>query len=259
MEITAFHLRNLPTLNNQLREEAGLEQQTIHLAKKEDSQPIVEKLANSMLNRPEDSEFLERYANQPPLRVIAWETRSIDKVFPLTNQILTELDSLTKEYEHMQTELARRNPGLAAKDFGFSVTPQGELMILERNSPLTTQETEYLNNWLNSSDQLKILATQSAQMMIEYTQLAPSIISNPDQTLDMHLNGEEKFRPPGRYNLNMDNFHTTIDLQQALHPYGEQPMSFFHGRWIDQLYSKGEVRPIEDIIQVIHPGISTKA
>lgn len=259
MEITSSYLKNLPNLNRQVREQNGSGQQPAHLVKKEDNQAVIEQLGNSLLNRPEDKEFLELYANQPPVRVIQWEFRPIDNLFPLTSQIFTALDSMTKEYEQMQAGLARHNPTLAAKDFGFSVNPQGDLMVLEHSSPLSTQEIEYLNNWLNSSDQLKTLARQSAQLMIEYTQLAPSIVSKVDQTLDMHLNGEEKFRPPGRYNLNMDNFHKTIDLQPSLHTYEEFPTSFFHGRWIDQLYSKGEVRPIEDIIQVIHPGISTKA
>lgn len=262
MEITSSYLKNLPNLNRQAHQNTNPTGQQAKLSTTDNHSSAIDKLSTSLLNRS-DAELQKEFASQNKVTIMVVEYRSPSEFLAIDGQIRDNLATFKDDYERAHADLARRNPALAAKDFGFTLNPQGELTVLERESHLSQQEIDYLNNWLNDSGQLKEHARQAAQLMIQYTNVAPSITTHPGQTTEMHLNGQEKFRPPGRYNLNMENFHNTIDLEQALDLNKniwtlDTPPTLFAGQWIDQLYSKGELRPIEEIIRV-NPGFSAKA
>ncbi|NLD15941.1 MAG: hypothetical protein GX665_12780 [Gammaproteobacteria bacterium] len=259
MEITSSYLKSLPDLNRQVREQSGQNEQTAVLTKTE---------AKAIPFNPDRAtlENIEHQQEHSPTGIVMWTIKSnpneAEDALRIGQSLYPALNLIKKEYERMHTELEKYNPTLAAKDFGFTLSPTGELMVLERYSPLTQQETDYLNSWLNSSSDLKNLSKKSAELMMEHVKISNpfSIDGRNGNTTELIWNGGGT-RGLGGYKLDMSNFHSTIDFHKAVDPFDKEVSSVFAGSaanvafgginsnyWINQVLSKGEWRDVNEFM-----------
>lgn len=259
MEITSSYLKSLPNLNRQLREQSGQSEQAAVLTKTE---------AKAIPFNPDKTtlENLEHQQEHSPTGIVVWTIKynknEAEDTLRIGQSLYPTLNLIKQEYERMHTELEKYNPALAAKDFGFTLNPAGNLMVLERSSPLSQQETDHLNNWLNSSSNLKSLSKKSADLMMEYTKASNpySVNGRNGNTTELIWNGGG-IRDLGGYKLDMNNFHSTIDFHRAVDPFDKEVSSVFAGSaanvafgsinsnyWINQVLSKGEWRDVNEFM-----------
>lgn len=187
--------------------------------------PAVYTTKNSV-NYPADhapvssSEHLEIYGIEA--RNVKWVR---EQTLRLSEQLGTTQDAMKSAWDQVQVDLEKSNPALAAKDFGFSLDADGNLMVLERSDKLSEHEINVLTAVLNDSHTLKTRANDFARLTMEY------------------INADNVSLGLGRFDLNMNNFQSTIDLERVL-DYEQTGSERWNSTWYNQVWNKGDERNI---------------
>ena len=128
-------------------------------------------------------------------------------------------------YKGFMNDLAKSNPALASKAFGFSVANNGSLALVNGQG-LTKGETTFIESKLNRSDSLVRISNYVAQLTIEMVESSSF--------------NEAKGFPFNWIHLDMENFSQTLDLGRAL-GYGVRAGELQGSLWYNQVM-QGEVR-----------------
>lgn len=107
--------------------------------------------------------------------------------------VSTAFDAMNGVYKQFKQSLDRISPDLAKLDFGFTLDPQGDLVA----TGVSGQEKTQLTQLLNQSPELRELASQFAQKLIDWVQA-------------------DNIRGFGQYKLDAKTFQHTIDIGEAL-------------------------------------------
>ncbi|TBU91941.1 hypothetical protein [Phytopseudomonas dryadis] len=163
------------------------------------------------------------------------DTRSFDLYRQVSRPITSELvarelfrdtgsayTSVEAAYDKVMKTLVAREPQLAGKEFGFSVNPQGRL-VLTRAGDLTKQQAERVESALNASSQLVGAANRYAQLQIDFVAA---------DNVSMY----------GKYHLDMGNFAQTVDIGKEINAAKKGDGSWVGNNWFNQISANGEVR-----------------
>tara|TARA_R110001599_G_scaffold36463_3_gene114306 strand:- start:550 stop:1245 length:696 start_codon:yes stop_codon:yes gene_type:complete len=163
------------------------------------------------------------------LEVYGIEARDIYKVHEETTKLSKAMGATQNEmksaWDQIQVDLEKSNPALAAKDFGFSLDADGNLMVLERSDELSELELNVLTEVLNGSHSLKTHANDFARLAMDFIKA---------DHVSMGL---------GKFNLDMNNFHSTIDFERML-DYEQTGSARWNATWYNQVWNKGDERNI---------------
>ncbi|SEE81928.1 MULTISPECIES: hypothetical protein [Pseudomonas] len=155
-----------------------------------------------------------------------WIGRSQSPDFPqVAERHKNAHQSLKFSFEEFQSALAHAYPDLADKKFGFTLQADGSLKALNSSGQLSSSDMNRLNNLLNASSSLKAAASSYRDASIDLV------------AADSVWGGSYV----GGYNLNKDNFASTIDLGALFLKKGSVPNAeTLNGFFSSQLWSKGE-------------------
>lgn len=169
----------------------------------------------------------EAVTQSPPTEAVTtWVGRSQSPDFAqIAVQHKSAHDSLKSAFEDFQATVASELPELAEKKFGFSVEADGSLTVLDPSGELSASDTQRLNELMNASSDLKAAAGN-------YRDASIDLVDADSPWGGSYLGG---------YNLNKDNFSSTIDLAALFIPKGSAPtVESVAGFFSNQLWSKGE-------------------
>ncbi|MVV47294.1 hypothetical protein EJA72_03355 [Pseudomonas sp. PB120] len=145
-------------------------------------------------------------------------------------------ESLKGAFEAFQSALTHTYPDLADKKFGFTVEADGSLKALDSSGQLSASDMDQLNTLLNASSSLKTAASS-------YRDASVDLVAADSVWGGSYLGG---------YNLNKDNFASTIDLAALFVKKGPVPTAeSLNGLFSHQLWSKGEVMTRESEAQML--------
>jgi len=155
------------------------------------------------------------------------EVRDVQKVHEETSKLSkvmgTTQNAMKSTWDQIRADLEKSNPALAAKDFGFSLDADGNFVVLERNDKLNEHDMYTLTEALNGSASLKMLASDFARLTMEY------------------VKADHITQGLGKFDLNMSNFHSTIDLEKVL-DYEQTGTARWNATWYNQVWNKGVER-----------------
>lgn len=127
----------------------------------------------------------------------AESTAQIEKRYAKLGSIGEKIDNAANAmngvYKQFKQSLERISPDLAKLDFGFTLDPQGDLVA----TGVSGQEKTRLTQLLNQSPELRELASQFAENLMEWVQA-------------------DNIRGFGQYKLDAKTFQHTIDIGEAL-------------------------------------------
>lgn len=193
---------------------------------------IVDQVTPTIASTVVDVNYPESHApvtSGEHLEVYGIEARNVYKVHEETSKLSVQLGATQREmksaWDQIHANLEKSNPALAAKDFGFSLDAEGNLMVLERSDKLSEHEMRVLTETLNSSHTLTTRAN-------DFARLAMDFIKADHVSLGL-----------GKFNLDMDNFHSTIDFERML-DYEQTGSERWNSTWYNQVWNKGEERNI---------------
>lgn len=168
-------------------------------------------------------------ASSEHLEVYGIEARNVYKVHEETSKLSVQLGetqrAMKSAWDQIHVDLEKSNPALAAKDFGFSLDADGNLMVLERSDELSEHEIHTLTEVLNDSYSLKTRANDFALLAMDFIKA---------DHVSMGL---------GKFNLDMNNFHSTIDFERML-DYEQTGSARWNATWYNQVWNKGDERNI---------------
>ena len=169
----------------------------------------------------------EAPATSPTMESIeTWIGRSQSPDFPqVAERHKSAHQSLKFSFEEFQSAVAHAYPDLADKKFGFTIEADGSLKALDSSGQLSSSDLNRLNNLLNASSSLKTAASS-------YRDASIDLVAADSVWGGSYLGG---------YNLNKDNFASTIDLGALFLKKGSVPNAeTLNGFFSSQLWSKGE-------------------
>ncbi|HBO0859755.1 hypothetical protein KKY53_10930 [Pseudomonas aeruginosa] len=182
-----------------------------------------------------ESSALASALSQPSISDVPEDTRSFDLYRQVSRPNTTEVTarelfrdtgsaytSVEAAYDKVMKTLVAKEPQLAGKEFGFSVNPQGRL-VLTSAGDLTKQQAERVENALNASSQLVGAANRYAQLQIDFVAA---------DNVSMY----------GKYHLDMDNFAQTVDIGKEINAAKKGDGSWIGKSWFNQISANAEVR-----------------
>ncbi|MEC5319915.1 hypothetical protein VSX61_13360 [Brenneria populi subsp. brevivirga] len=134
--------------------------------------------------------------------------------------IQAQQEKVQSAYNNVLLQLTSSDPGLAGKDFGFSVAEDGRLTLTDTAS-LSQQQQQQVESALNASEDLVSTANDYARLHIQLTE---------SDEVSMY----------GKFQLDLDNYAETIDIGKELNAIKNQ--SGDGNLWYTQLWSKGDER-----------------
>ncbi|HEX8591849.1 MAG TPA: hypothetical protein VF682_00985 [Pseudomonas sp.] len=133
---------------------------------------------------------------------------------------------LKAAFEEFNSALAYAFPDLADKKFGFTIEADGKLKALNTAGELSTTDMDQLDKLLNASSSLKSAAGT-------YRDVSIDLVAADGTWGGSYL---------GDYQLDKDNFASTIDLAALFIPKTDKPDPEAMAGWFShQLWSKGEL------------------
>jgi len=193
---------------------------------------IVDQVTPTIASTVVDVNYPESHApvgSSEHLEVYGIEARNVYKVHEETSKLSKAMGStqngMKSAWDQIHANLEKSNPALAAKDFGFSLDAEGNLIVLERSDKLSEYEMGVLTEALNSSHSLKTQANDFARLAMDFIKA---------DHVSMGL---------GKFNLDMNNFHSTIDFERML-DYEQTGSERWNSTWYNQVWNKGEERNI---------------
>lgn len=151
--------------------------------------------------------------------------RPVRSMAEISNEHVAAWNLMGVAYKGFMNDLAKSNPALASKAFGFSVANNGSLALVNGQG-LTKGETTFIESKLNRSDSLVRISNYVAQLTIEMVESSSF--------------NEAKGFPFNWIHLDMENFSQTLDLGRAL-GYGVRAGELQGSLWYNQVM-QGEVR-----------------
>ncbi|WP_440056158.1 hypothetical protein ACSLBF_08405 [Pseudoalteromonas sp. T1lg65] len=133
--------------------------------------------------------------------------QTMDRVFEASSELymggnmFRAADAMTAEYDNFMSELSKTNPELAAKNWGFSVDPDGKIAV---SGQLSEKEAQLLTDKLNGNEELVQYANDVKESFLKYTALE----RGPEG------NGTSKYW--GKYDVNNDNFGDVINMRAVI-------------------------------------------
>lgn len=126
-----------------------------------------------------------------------------DQARTLLNQTVpAKLQQLKRHFSEFERNVSQQLPGLADKNWGFSLNEQDQLTLLDPLQQLTVREQQQLQQMLDEDKELASLANSFKTSLLEGLAL--------DRGPAMASQG------PGQYNLNTQNFADILDIRQLL-------------------------------------------
>lgn len=189
----------------------------------EDQQKTAVNINPAAIYHPSD----EAPATSLPLESIeTWIGRSQSPDFPqVAERHKNAHQSLKFSFEEFQSALTHAYPDLAEKKFGFTIQADGSLKALNSSGALSSSDMNRLNNLLNASSSLKSAASS-------YRDASIDLVAADSVWGGAYVGG---------YNLNKENFASTIDLGALFLKKGSAPNAeTLNGFFSSQLWSKGE-------------------
>ncbi len=164
-----------------------------------------------------------------PLSIYGIEARNVKTVHEETSKLNKVMEAtqngMKSVWDQLRTDLEKSNPALATKDFGFSLDADGNFVVLERSDTLSENDMRTLTETLNESVSLKMLANDFARLTMEY------------------VKADYVSQGLGKFDLNMSNFHSTIDFERML-DYEQTGAKRWNSTWYNQVWNKGVERNI---------------
>lgn len=193
----------------------------------------------------EEAVALSQTVSTQPMVVVNTYGRPQSADFPTIAKVQERArDGLKTSFDEFKSALASAFPDLADKKFGFTIEADGKLKALNSAGELSASDMDQLDKLLNASGSLKSAASNYRDASIDLV------------AADGNWGGSYL----GDYQLDKDNFASTIDLGALFIPQGKTPNPETMAGWFShQLWNKGELATPESHAAILAARDAKKA